>query len=99
MGELEKCLEDNEHLPELFIKHVSETLMMTMMMTVTVVMVTTMMTTMVVVVILMIIIVMMMVVQLTLNDLCLFLPTGAKTLYVRGLLPEQTAVRVHRGRI
>lgn len=30
MGELEKCLEDNEHLPELFIKHVSGTLMMRM---------------------------------------------------------------------
>lgn len=28
VGELEKCLEDNEHLPELFIKHVSGTLMM-----------------------------------------------------------------------
>ena len=26
MGELEKCLEDHEHLPELFIKHVSKTL-------------------------------------------------------------------------
>lgn len=26
VGELEKCLEDNEHLPELFIKHVSGTL-------------------------------------------------------------------------
>lgn len=36
MGELEKCLEDNEHLPELFIKHVSGTLtaMVIMMMVV-----------------------------------------------------------------
>lgn len=32
VGELEKCLEDHEHLPELFIKHVSDTLMMMMMM-------------------------------------------------------------------
>lgn len=32
VGELEKCLEDHEHLPELFIKHVSYTLMMMTMM-------------------------------------------------------------------
>lgn len=28
VGELEKCLEDHEHLPELFIKHVSGTMTM-----------------------------------------------------------------------
>lgn len=36
VGELEKCLEDHEHLPELFIKHVSgtmTTMMKKMMMT------------------------------------------------------------------
>lgn len=36
VGELEKCLEDHEHLPELFIKHVSgtmTTMMIKMMMT------------------------------------------------------------------